>query len=92
MVTWPERLMDAWRGTKVAVTPILPFRVTPHPPAPEQDWPQPAKTEPLEALAVSVTPVPLTSGVLVHVPGQLIPPIFEVTVPVPAPSFVTDRV
>jgi hypothetical protein len=46
---------------------------------------QAAKAEEMEGLAVRVTSVPLTCGVLAQVPGQLIPPRSETTVPAPAP-------
>lgn len=49
---------------------------------------QPAKVEPLVAAAVSVTDAPLAKLALQVLP-QLIPPVFEVTVPAPEPAFAT---
>jgi len=49
---------------------------------------QPANVEPLAAAAVSVTDVPLAMFALQVLP-QLMPPVFEVTVPEPLPALVT---
>ena len=74
----------------VAVTLFGPSIVTWQAPVPLQAPAQPPKVEALAGLAVRVTLVPLTK-VELHVPGQLIPPIFEVTVPVPLPVVLTAR-
>ncbi len=50
---------------------------------------QPVNVEPLAAAAVNVTEVPLAMFAL-QVAPQLMPPVFDVTVPVPVPAFVTD--
>jgi hypothetical protein len=49
---------------------------------------QPAKLEPLAAAAVSVTEAPLAKFAL-HVAPQLMPPVFDVTVPEPVPFLLT---
>src|SRR6266540_3929018 len=56
---------------------------------PEQSPDQPLKAEPPEAVAVSVTSVP-SAYVALQVAPQLMPPTFEVTVPVPDPVFPTS--
>jgi len=50
-----------------------------------------AKVEPLAAFAVSVTEAPLLKEAE-QVPGQLMPPLELVTVPLPLPASATDRV
>ena len=70
---------------KVAVTVALVD--TTQVPAPAQPPPfQPVKTEPASAVAVNVTRVP-PGYVPVQSPPQVIPAGFEVTVPVPVPSY-----
>ena len=51
---------------------------------------QPAKVEPHAAVAVRVTAVPL-ARVAEQVDVQLMPPVLEVTVPLPVPFFATAR-
>src|SRR6266545_1229276 len=60
-------------------------------PVPLQAPPQPLKLEPVAAVAVSVTTVPCTNCAE-HVAPQLIPTGELVTVPEPAPAFVTVSV
>ena len=68
----------------VAVTVVAAFTVTAQLPVPLQPAPdQPVNTCPLDALAVRVTPVPLTSGVDAQTPPQEMPPTLDVTVPLP---------
>lgn len=70
---------------KVAVTVVLAVKFTVQVPVPLQPPPlQPANTDPLAALAVKVTEVPLLKDAE-HVPPQLIPAGEEVTVPLPWP-------
>jgi hypothetical protein len=77
---------------KVAVTVVLAVTVMTHVPVPEQPPPlHPAKTEPLAALGVRVTEVPLLKEAE-HVLAQLIPAGLLVTVPAPVPARVTVRV
>ena len=79
-------------GEKVAVTPTAAVPIVKvHVPVPEQPAPlQPAKTESgTEGAAVSVTDVPVVMGVLVQAPGQLMPPVLLVTVPLPLPPSVS---
>ena len=57
-------------------------------PVPEHAPLHPAKLAPLPAAAVSVTEVPLAKLALQVLP-QLMAPVFDVTVPVPLPAFVT---
>ena len=52
---------------------------------------QPVKVDPVAAVAVSVTLVPAVTVVLQVLP-QVMPLGLEVTVPVPVPLLVTDRV
>jgi hypothetical protein len=74
---------------KVAVTDRAELIVTSHVPVPEHPAPlQPAKTEPGAAVAVSVTTVP-SVYCAAHVAPQSMPAGELVTVPVPAPAFVT---
>ena len=76
-----------WAGgnvSNVAVTFFAASMVTEQLPVPVQAPPQPAKTEPLPGVAVSVTAVPLAS-VAEHVVPQSTPAGLLVTVPVPVP-------
>lgn len=57
-------------------------------PVPEHAPLQPAKLEPLVAEAVRVTEAPAAKLALQVLP-QLMPPVFEVTVPEPLPAFAT---
>jgi len=76
----------------VAVTDLAAFIVTVQVPVPEHPPPlQPANTEPLAALAVRVTEVPLLNDAEQVLP-QLIPAGLLVTVPLPAPDLFTVRV
>src|SRR5262249_11758285 len=76
----------------VAVTAVAAFMVRVQAPVPEQPPPlHPAKVDPVAGVAVSVTTVPLSKGAEQVLP-QLIPAGFEVTVPLPEPSRVTERV
>jgi hypothetical protein len=82
----------AWGGEalNIAVTVRAWVIVTVHVPVPEHPSPlQPAKVKPAAGVAVRVTCVPLTMGVLVHVLPQVIPPTLEVIVPVPEPVLLT---
>jgi hypothetical protein len=82
---------DRVEGTvlNVAVTAVFAFNVTSQVPVPEQPPPlQPAKVDPNAAEAVNVTTVP-PGKFAMHVALQSMPAGFEVTVPVPVPSFVT---
>ena len=72
----------------VAVTARACVIETVQAPVPEQAPLQPAKLAPLPAAAVSVTEVPLAKLALQVLP-QLMPPVFDVTVPVPLPAFDT---
>ena len=65
----------------VAVTDCVWFIKTMQAPVPVQAPLQPVKTEPVAGVAVRVARVPLVSGVLVQVPGHVMPPTSEVTVP-----------
>src|SRR3990172_9452317 len=75
----------------VAVMLFAASIVTVHAPVPVQVPFQPAKTEPEEAAAVSVTRVPLLYGSEQSAP-QLIPAGDELTVPAPVPPLLTLRV
>jgi hypothetical protein len=83
----------AYSGEKVAVTATAEVpMVKVHGSVPEHAPVHPAKKEPPAAVAVSVTDVPVLSGVLVQPPGtagQLIPPTSLVTLPLPLPAGVT---
>src|SRR6266566_3828848 len=71
---------------------VLAVRVTVHGPVPEQALPlQPLKIEPVAGVAMSVTTVPL-SNAAEQVAPQSIPGGLDVTVPLPEPSRVTERV
>lgn len=73
----------------VAVTDVFAISVTSHVPVPEHPPPvQPAKVDPADAEAVSVTMVP-PEKFAEQVAPQLIPTGLEVTVPDPVPFFVT---
>jgi hypothetical protein len=77
---------------KVAVTVWAPFIVTAHVPTPVQPPPlQPANVEPAAGVAVKVTAVPLVKPAA-HVAPQEMPAGVLVTVPAPAPAFVTVSV
>src|SRR6266850_2411787 len=78
--------------SKVAVTSLDAFMVTVHvvPDTVSQPF-HPANVDPLAALAVSVTLVPVAYG-SEQSPPQLMPGGFELTLPVPAPAWATDRV
>jgi hypothetical protein len=77
-------------GSKLAVTERAASIVTLQVAAePEQSPDQPAKTEPREAVAVSVTPLPSAKSAL-QAGAQLIPAGLEETEPEPAPASVTE--
>jgi hypothetical protein len=78
-------------GANVAVTLVAAVTVTTQVPVPEQGAPQPVKVDPVAGAAVSVTCVPLAK-LAEQVAPQLIPAGALVTVPVPVPAFVTDKV
>src|SRR5437867_1143788 len=83
--------VTVWR-LNVAVTVVAAFKVTEQVPVPKQPPPlQPVKVEPVAGVAVSVTKVPL-SNEAEQVTPQSIPGGLEVTVPLPEPSRVTERV
>jgi hypothetical protein len=75
----------------VAVTLVAALTVTTHVPVPEQGALQPAKVEPLAAVAVSVTAVPEVTDSEQAVP-QLMPAGVLVTVPEPEPTLASERV
>src|SRR5207249_12207134 len=67
-------------------------RVSVQGPVPAQPPPvQPSKVEPVAGVAVRVTTVPLSKAAE-QVPSQSIPAGLEVTVPLPEPRRVTERV
>ena len=68
----------------VAVTEAAAATVTVHAVVPAQAPPQPAKTEPVAGVAVSVTAVPLAKPAE-HVAPQLMPAGADVSVPEPVP-------
>ena len=76
---------------KVAVTVVAAVTVTAQVAVPLHAPPQPAKTEPEAALAVSVIGVPAATVWVQAVP-HAIPAGELVTVPAPVPFFVTDSV
>jgi hypothetical protein len=83
-------------NVKLAVTVEFAFRVTGQVPIPVQlmlpvPLLQPVKVEPESAVAVSVIGVPPRNCAEQEVP-QLIPPWFDITVPVPLPDLMTDSV
>jgi hypothetical protein len=81
--------VSAWGTPNVATTSRAWLNVTAHVVlVPEQSPFQPTKFEPDPGEAVSVTVVPSLYDAL-HVEPQLIPPTFDVTVPVPSPSVPT---
>ena len=87
----PDLLTDNANDCRlnVAVTLCAAFIVTTQVPVPEQPPPlHPAKVEPADAAAVSVTTVAPGNDAL-HVAPQLIPAGALVTVPVPVPAFET---
>jgi hypothetical protein len=73
---------------KVAVTLVAILTVITQVLVPLHAPPQPANVEPLAGVAVSVMLVPAVSVALQVLP-QLIPPVLEVTVPVPVPALAT---
>lgn len=70
------------------MTEAAAVRVTAHVAVPLQAPDQPANVEPVPAVAVSVTDVPMPKLAL-HVVPQLIPEGLLVTVPVPVPTLCT---
>src|SRR5207247_46702 len=79
-------------GLKRASTVVAAVRVTEEGPVPEQPPPfQPAKVEPVAGVAVSVTKVPLSNEAEQAAP-QSIPGGLEVTVSLPVPPRITERV
>lgn len=74
----------------VAVTDVADVMVTTQVPVPEHAPDHPAKPKPPSGVAVSVTIVPWAKGA-VHVAPQFMPAGLLVTVPVPPPDLVTDR-
>jgi hypothetical protein len=78
-------------SANVAVTERSALMVTVHVPVPEQAPLQPAKVEPASALALNVTELPSANPAEQLAP-QLIPAGEDVTVPAPAPAFVTESV
>ena len=75
----------------VAVTDLAALIVTLQVPVPLQAPLQPAKVDPAAAAAVKVTTVPLLKFAL-QVLGQVIPLGLLVTLPLPVPAKVTERV
>src|SRR5215468_5900140 len=82
----PSAKVDA--VLNVAVTARAADIVTVQVPVPEQAPLQPVNDEPLAADAVSVTEAPLAMFALQVLP-QLMPPVFDVTVPEPLPALDT---
>lgn len=76
---------------KVAVTACAAFIVTTQEPVPEHAPLQPANVEPVAAVGVSVTMVPLAKFAE-QVVGQLMPVGVLITVPLPVPASVAVRV
>src|SRR5215510_12319022 len=77
--------------SNVAVTVVVPVRVTVQVPVPLHPPPlQPVKVEPVSGVAVSVTAVPL-AYVPEHVAPQMIPDGVLMTAPLPLPIFSTAR-
>ena len=76
----------------VAVTAVLDDTVTLQAPVPEQAPLHPVKVEPEDGVAVSVTEVPDVRADEVQVEPQDMPPTDDVTVPVPLPDGVIERV
>jgi hypothetical protein len=85
------RVLDVIDVLKVAVTELLPLNVTLHEPAPLHAPDQPAKVEPVAAIAVRVTTAPVLNSAL-HVVPQVMPLGLLVTVPEPVPGSVTVSV
>ncbi len=75
---------------KVAVTVSAEFMVTVHVSVPDEQPVHAENVDPAAGVAVSVTIVPLLKGAI-QVAPQLMDPSLLVTVPVPVPSLVTDR-
>src|SRR5262249_26776885 len=72
---------------KPAVTVVSADSVTTQVPVPEQPPPvQPVNVDPVVAVAVSVTLVPVLIAVLTQVAPQLMPPTSLLTVPAPVPD------
>src|SRR5947209_1114672 len=90
----PAFVTESWKVTgvvvKVAVTACAEFIVTTQLPLPLHAPVHPVKVEPVVAVGVSVTCVPLLK-LAVHVVPQLIPAGLLVTVPLPVPAFVTVK-
>jgi hypothetical protein len=78
----------AGAGSKAAVTLRARLMVTWQPPVPVHAPLQPANTEPVPGVAVSVTTVALSNGAL-HAAPHAIPAGVEPTVPPPAPARLT---
>ena len=74
----------------VEVTDVFAFKLIEQTPVPVHTPDQPVNVEPVAGLAVRVT-VPC-GRVAEHVPPQLMPVGFDVTVPAPAPDLATKRV
>src|SRR5215204_3437997 len=82
-------------AVNVAVTTWLPFMATTHDPVPLQPPSlQPENVEPLAAVAVSVTSLPVVKApeALPQPSSQLIPAGELVTVPIPLPALFTVNV
>jgi hypothetical protein len=80
---------------KVAPTALEALIVTVQLPVPEHSLPdQPVKVEPAAALAASVTAVPLAkvASADAQFESQLMPTGEDVTVPLPVPTLVRERV
>jgi len=77
-----EELLNVAVTARAAVIETVQVLVPVHAPL------QPAKVEPLLAAAVSVTDAPLAKFAL-QVAPQLMPPVFDVTVPAPLPALLT---
>ena len=81
-----------WLSVKVAVTDAAPVMLTAQVLVPEQPPPlQPAKVEPADGAAVSVTVLPWPNDAE-QVAPQLMPAGDDVTVPAPVPVLVTASV
>jgi hypothetical protein len=80
------------RRLKVAVTDVAALTVTAQVPVPEQAPLQPAKDEPATGVAVRAMAVPGVTDCEQIAPQLMMPAGLPVTVPEPAPLFVTDSV
>src|SRR3989344_516803 len=88
-----ENLVEGVAISNVAVTLVSVFSVSVHVPVPEHAPPlQPVNVEPLDATAVRVETVPGVTPETEQVEPQFIEPPDEVTVPVPVPFLVMERV